>query len=109
MKIKEIISLVEDANLTKLMQEAEIKVWEDEAEGLYCETDDGYALMWDNHNEKLFFLPYATNSNGWAKIAEQQNNWLFLCYVTPIDSDDMSRHQIVSDLEFKFYEEINLN
>lgn len=50
--------------------------------------NEGFALMWNLDNSKLFLLPYAKPSNSWAKTAESQNPWIHLGYISGIDCID---------------------
>jgi hypothetical protein len=53
----------------------------------HCE-DEPVALMWNLDEENLMVLHYANPSNGWAKIAEQQNPWILLGYFSGYDCID---------------------
>lgn len=49
------------------------------------EDQTAYALMFNVETDELFFLDYADPGNGWAKIAEGQNPWILLGYVSATD------------------------
>lgn len=50
--------------------------------------EEPIALFWNLDEERLMLLPYATPSNGWAKIAESQNPWIHLGYYSGYDCMD---------------------
>lgn len=60
-------------------------------------NDEPIALMWNLDEEKLFLLPYATKSNGWAKIAESQNPWVLLGYYSGYDCIDIDPFSYIAD------------
>lgn len=73
------------------------------------EDNNYYALMFNVETDELFFLSYATQDNNWAKIAESQNPWINIGYVSATDiimGDPASEIADRLDCEFEQHQQM---
>jgi hypothetical protein len=62
----------------------------DNWEEMFCDANGltdtiEYALMFHLDTNEIFILPYANPDNNWADIAEQQNPWIRIAYISAAD------------------------
>lgn len=69
-----------------LFVESGFELYTDETCAEY--SDENHPLMFNLDTDELFFLGYGTKNDGWVKIAEQQNPWKHICYLTAQDVDN---------------------
>ena len=98
-----IIQAIESTNFDTLFRRAfdnsEFMIEGNEENG-YQSDSTRYAVMFNVETDELFFLNYATNDNGWANIAESQNPWVLVGYVSAIDvNDGMVEHYLTERME----------
>lgn len=73
----EILEVLENTNFSRIFETAHEQTPEEFEDNL-----QDYAVMYDMNVKSIFMLPYATPSDNWAKIAEQQNPWIHLGYLS---------------------------
>ena len=80
------INALNETNISDLFTEAGFEMYTDET----CEeySEENHPLMFNKNTDELFFLNYGSPNDGWVKIAEQQNPWTFICYLTAQDVDN---------------------
>ena len=85
--IKErMLQALNETSIYHLFAEAGFDMYSDETQGEYCQ--EKHPLMFNLDTDELFFLGYGTPNDGWVKIAEQQNPWRHICYLTAQDVDN---------------------
>ena len=73
-------------SIYNLFIESGFDMYSDETQGEY--SDENHPLMFNTETDELFFLGYGTPNDGWVEIAEQQNPWRFICYLTSQDIEN---------------------
>ena len=107
MTTSKIIEIVENANFEKLLTKAFGKkkaktMMYGTKKGNYQSDMVNYALMVNVETDNIFILNYAENGNGWAKIAESQNPWICIGYVSACDiQSGLAKDYIIDMLESK--------
>lgn len=80
------IDILGKTSIYDLFVDAGFSIYSDQNEEEY--SDDEHPLMFDIANNEFFFLKYGTSNDGWVKVAEQQNPWKHICYLTAENVDN---------------------
>ena len=108
--LQKVIELIKETNFENLFVNAfgqdETKVmFQGNEENNHCSDTTEYALMMNVETDELFILNYATKDNNWVYIAEQQNSWICLGYISPFDViNDNWGIYLIEKLENQIYQ-----
>lgn len=84
--LERMIKVLSKTSIYDLWVDAGFDLYSDDTEQEY--SDEEHPLMFDLDKNKFFFLNYGTPNDGWVKIAEQQNPWMYICYLTAESADN---------------------
>lgn len=84
------LDILEETDIRELFVKSGFKIYENKKETEYDTTP--HPLMLNSETKEFFFLPYGSPSDDLVLISTQQNQFIFICYLTAqdIDSDPNS-------------------
>jgi hypothetical protein len=84
------------------LKEIYLQVIENAEEKLEELDETSYALMFNVETDELFFLPYATSQNSWAKTASSQNPWIIVGHISAwAIENEVAKEFLIRNLESK--------